>query len=244
MDEITIKKIEIEDLLRKNSNNLKRVRYIKLIPVFILTYLLVLILFYFPGLSKDTFDVAIKVCAAEDEVQLTKDFISFKLNANQIDGGNDSSKCFINYNLNLKCEGDNIETIVYTCSNQDVNVNNRLSAAAYYVENISVPANEFSKYSKEDDFIFGYKAEGVGVASITKLIGNSYTVNYDNQYNKEYGLVLAGTVDENGIYHFNDTKIKVDITLKDGSTHHKELAIDSSSIKKFGSKIRIRITNR
>jgi hypothetical protein len=241
MDNINVKNIEIGELLRKNSNKVARIRCIKVIPVFLLICLLVFNLIYFPSFSGHTSSITIKVYAAEDEIQLTNDFISFNLNANQIDGGNDSSHCFINYNINFKCEGENIKTITYTCSDQNVNVNNRLSATAYFVENISVPADEYSMYIGDDNFIFGYKAEEVDVAVITKLIGNSYSVNYDNQNNKLYGLVLAGTVDNNGKYQLNNTIIKVDITLKDGSEQHKRIVINSNSIKEFGSEIQIRI---
>jgi hypothetical protein len=173
-------------------------------------------------------NITIKAFAAENEIQLSKDLISFKLNAVPINGAIDSVHSYINYNLYFKCEGENIKTITYTCSDQKINRYNRSTANAYYVENISVPVDDFSKEIKADNCIYGGYGEGEDLASITKLIGNTYTVDYHNQADKQYGIVLAATVDEKGTYKVYSTKIKVDITLKDGSIQHKDLQIISS----------------
>lgn len=229
MDEITTKKIEIDDLVKKNSRKLARKKYGKWISVVVVVCLLTFNLIPILELPGQVPDITIKVYAAEKETQLTKKFISFDIDGKQINGGTNSSHYFINYNLNLRCEGENIDTITYTCSDQIININNRLSAKAYYVDNISVPASDYSKYINEDDFIFGYKVEVEDTAKITKLIGNSYTVNYDNQNNRQYGLVLAGDINKDGKYEFNETVIKIDITLKDGSIQHKKIVLNPTN---------------
>ncbi len=239
MDEIIADKIEFNDLLRKNVNKVNKYKFIKEISVCIIVCILIVNLYPFTNFSQHTPNIIIKAYAAEKDIPLTNDFINFSLDANKINGGLDSNRCFVNYNLYFQCEGDNISTITYTCSDQNINVSNRLNATAYYVENTSVPAYEYSNYISNRNFIFGYKAEGEDIAKITKLIGNSYTVDYKNQNNKQYGLVLAGSVDVNGRYQFDDTIIKVDITLNDNTTQHKKLIIKGS--KGSFSEVQIRI---
>jgi hypothetical protein len=239
MDEIRIRTIEPDELLRKQSKKVFQKKYIKLISSFILIFTLIFCINHF-NFFGHSINSTIKVYAADNKIELTKDFINIKLNASPVDGGSDSSDCFINYNLNLVCEGDNITTITYTCSDQIINRNNRSSAAAYFVENINVPKSEYSRYLKADNFIYGYQAEGTATAKVTMLIGNSYIDRYDNQNNKQYGLVLTGRIDKNGTYQLDNTIILIEITLKDGSIEHKKLMVSPSKEDPYSS-IKLRI---
>lgn len=101
-------------------------------------------------------------------------------------------------------------------------------ALAYYVENYDMPVNEYKNKKideMDENFIFGGYGVGEKIAHITKLIGSSYSVTYEDQENKQYGLIASATVDNDGKYYFNDIIIKVDICMKDGSHQYKRLLI-------------------
>ncbi|MGB8453712.1 MAG: hypothetical protein WCD89_15480 [Anaerocolumna sp.] len=229
MLEIEVKKIKIEELLNKKTKRVNKLRTVKFIPIL---FGIVLTLFFI-DFSKKSPEIIINVYAAENEITLTKDFVNFELNAmpligaSTLDKQGHESDSFVNYNINFICKDENIKTITYTCTNQVVTRNNRLDADAYYVENIRMPIEEYTKLdlSQEDNFIFSYHEQGETTENITKLIGNSYTVSYAEQTNKQYGLVIAATTDEDGNYYVNDIIIKVDIEMEDGSVQHKKILI-------------------
>ncbi len=148
---------------------------------------------------------------------------------------------FVNFNINFICKGENINTLTYTCTYQIVTLDNRLNAEAYYVENLTMPIEEYTKLIRrhDDNFVFGYYGQGETTAKITKLIGNSYTVPYEDQSNKQYGLIMAATTDADGNYHVNDIIIKLDIKMSDGSTQYKKILI--KPLKDAFSEFQIRV---
>lgn len=178
--------------------------------------------------------ISVTVYAAEKEgVQLTKDFVDIKMNANMnygeysVDSDGKAVNPEVNYNIYVKCEGQDIESITYSTTDKEITRNNLGSTSAYYVENLTMPVGEYKKtnWQKDETFLSGFYGVYENEASVTKLIGNSYTVTYENQMNKQYGLVVNSTVDEESKFHFEDFSIKVNITLKDGSSFQKELIV-------------------
>ena len=164
---------------------------------------------------------------AENEMQLTNSYANFNVDVMPMDGGINNGIGYVNSNIYFKCEGKDIKSITYTCSDQVINKNNRYNAVAYYVENMIIPRNKFNEYSKNNNFIYGSYTPGEDTANITNIIGNSYSVNYENQNNKQYGLVIAATVDNTGCLKIKDATIKIDVHFTDGSIHHKNVILKS-----------------
>lgn len=233
MESIYVKKLTINELLDKKDNTIK-------LKVKSLTYaLLGVLIIFFVSQSKKP-EIIITAYAAEKEIQLTDKFIDIKLNSKPIYGQADQdNSCFINFDLYFKCEGQNIESISYTCSDQIISMDNYESAKAYYVENLIIPASEYKYYINANNFIYGYHMPGDNSANITKLIGETYSVNYEDQ-NNQYNLIIAGVVDNAGIFHINDTTIKIAVKLIDGTIKYKNLIIKSE--KDVLSDIQIRIS--
>jgi len=148
----------------------------------------------------------------------------------------------VNFNINFACKGENIESITFSCNDQAVTINNRLHAAAYFVENITIPTDEYQNYrlGTDTNFIYGFYGDNENTASVTKLIGNTYTVSYEEQGKNQYGLVVAASVDETGNYQTDKLTIQVDIKMTDGSSLHKE--IDMKPLKDAFEGFQIRVS--
>lgn len=78
------------------------------------------------------------VYAAENsEVQLTKEFVTIKttaelfLGSSSLDSKGNYLDSKVNYNINFICEGQNIRTITYACSDKKLTRANMSSATAY-----------------------------------------------------------------------------------------------------------------
>lgn len=247
IDEIPVRKFEVGEL--KNNyiriNHTRKIIRHRLIPAFLILCLAICCIFLFPGLPNQDSDISITAYAAEQEAILSKDYIRFNLAANLMDGGTsiddegNNYNSYVNFNLNFLCEGKDLETLTYTCSEKNITRSNRSSASAYYVENLTVPLKEFGTQMKNNDSLYGYYGEGETTARITKLIGNSYSVTYDDQKKLPYGLVIAADVDENNNYRIKDIIIKLDITMKDGSVKHKRIKIEAAKDALSGIQIRI-----
>lgn len=244
MSEIKVNKFTPEELIKKKNLKVKKFRFVKLIPVLCGIIFAVSLLDF----NRKSPDISINVYAAEKETTLTNDFINFDLNAIPLIGSSNLDEqgkmynSFVNYNINFICEGENIESITYTCTDQAVTRGNKWKADAYYVENLTIPAEEYENHNWKsyDGFISGYRFGDEANAVVTKLIGNSYTVTYQNQTEKQYGLVMAATTDEEGNYLVKALTVKIDITMTDGSLVHKEILIKPSDDDAF-SKFQIRV---
>ncbi len=108
-------------------------------------------------------------------------------------------------------------------------LNNRRSAPAYYVENLEMTVDEY-KNNNYENMIYSYYAIEMDIARVARLIGNSYSVAYENQSGIQYGLIMAATYEMVGnryYYRINDTIIKVDILFDDGSVQHKKILMKS-----------------
>lgn len=243
MSEIKVKNMKTEDLLKKNSSKTRKLRVVKLIPILFSVIFAVILM----DVYRDTPDISINVYAAEKEITLTKDFIDLQLTANPligsstIDSKGNKYDSFVNYNINFACKGENIETITFTCNDQTVTMNNRLRADAYFVENINIPTDEYNNYKlgTDADFIYGFYGENEDTASVTKLIGNTYTVAYEEQGKSQYGLVIAASVDETGNYQTDKLTIQVDIKMTDGSSLHKDIVMKPLEDAFEGFQIRV-----
>lgn len=223
MDEIEVRRFKVEELINKDNKKSPKNKVVKFAFAYILIGILVLNII----LPKNNSKIILTVYAADEEIMLSKDFVNFNLNASFILGMSESKSKygFVGCNINFKCEGQDIKTITYICSDQTIDRNNRENASAYYVENLDVPIEDAKNYQNDNDYIYGYTVQGEKTSHITKIIGSSYSVDYKDQNNKQYGLVIAATIDENDNYIINDTIINIEIQLKNGSIQYKKLMI-------------------
>lgn len=260
MKEIPVNSAEVQEALQKRVNKngkqvelassftCQRLKFKKSIPAYAVIAILIItfILSYDMPMNKPK--ITITASAAETgETQLSNKFVTFKTDTTlknasaTIDKLGNYSDANINYNIRFLCEGQNIETITYTCSDMDITRDNSSKASAYYVENITMPVDEYlnSDWKNDETFLNGFYGQGEEEAYLTKMIGSSYTVTYDEQLNKQYGLVIAATVDEDENYHFEDLTIHLEIKMADGSIQHKKLLLHPG--KDAFSEVEIRI---
>jgi hypothetical protein len=106
-----------------------------------------------------------------------------------------------------------------------------------------MPVKDYLNYDsdKDENMLNGYYGNGEEKAKITRLIGNSYTVSYDNQMNKQYGIVIAAKVnqDNNNFYYIKDQIIHVVFHMKDGSIAKKKIILHQD--KDFDFMISIKV---
>jgi hypothetical protein len=236
MNEIFVDTAKIQASLQNKLNKEERNGMKKVVPSFAILAVLMVVFIFLQGIPATEPIILMTVYAAENsEVQLTKEFTNIKTTADlfvgssalDTQGNHFDSK--VNYNINFICEGQDIIAITYACSDTKVTRADISSAAAYYVENITMPVEEYRKYKMNEDeqFLSGFYGEGEKEAHVTRLIGEAYTVPYENQMSKQYGLVVAAEVDAEENYHFDDFAIHVEIELKDGSIIKKILLVHS-----------------
>lgn len=227
MDEIKVKMYSLEELLTKNK---KRSRITK-IRKFSLAYALITLIFIHLLMQETLYGhnttITVTAYAAENAIELSKDFANFELSALPLDGGTNSTYSYVNYNINFLCEGKDIKSITYTCFDQEVTRSNRTSASAYYVENMIIPLDEYSDTIQDNRFLYGYYVPGGKTANVRRLIGNSYSVNYEDQNDIQYGLIIAAK-DDDYRYSIEETVIKLDIHFNNGSVQHRKIIIKSS----------------
>jgi hypothetical protein len=228
MNELSTTKYTFDELLVKKHKRRTTTRVTRYSLSFALCAVVIASLFLYNTLSGHNIAITVTAYAAENTVELSNKFVDFELSAMPVDGSANDYNCYINYNLFFRCEGQDIKSITYTCSDQEVTRNNRAGASAYYVENMILPLNEYSNQMQENDFLYGYYAPGEDTAHMTRLIGNSYTVSYEDQNTIQYGLIIAATSDHSFQYSIEETVITLDIYFNDGSVQRKEIIIKSS----------------
>ncbi|MBP1756960.1 MAG: hypothetical protein H6Q59_3358 [Firmicutes bacterium] len=238
MKEIPVDTTELEAKLyeriktRDKINNKNKVK--RTVPALAMAFVLLISFFIWNSNLFVIPDITMKVYAAEQEiVSLSKEFVTINSLAQPFYGGytvdpdGSFSDANITYNIHLLCEGEGIDTITYSCSEEKITRNNRSGAKAYYVENVTLPVEEYNNSAKDrgDDFICGFYGEGEATATIIRMIGSSYTVAYNNQENINYGLVVAATVEKEREFHCEDLLLTAKINMTDGSVITKKLLV-------------------
>ncbi|MFA9462711.1 MAG: hypothetical protein ACERKN_00305 [Velocimicrobium sp.] len=139
--------------------------------------------------------------------------------------GNENSTGSINFDLNFKCDGENIKDITYQLSNQTISRENKEKALAWFAENASYNTNYNSLYKDDKDVYRVYRNDTTHIYYVTKMIGNAYTVRYENQDDKNYALELNLFKDDNNNLTAKNFTITVTITLNDGTTLEKHILV-------------------
>ncbi|MBD5462574.1 MAG: hypothetical protein HDR24_05875 [Lachnospiraceae bacterium] len=134
-----------------------------------------------------------------------------------------------NINLSFYFDGKNIDVITLTCSDTEISRKNLKSQSAYFVENIPFDSNMYlqmmKEYESKENFLNIISSESFSV--ITMLIGNSYSILYNEQDAWQYGIVLHAYKTKNGTYAITETIINVDILLENGKTVQRRIKIDA-----------------
>lgn len=234
MDVIKIDRLHTPQELYLRMDRRNRTMKRKLIPSTVLLTLVVVACIVHSNISASSSNIVVMVYAAEQEkTLLTEELISINPNAQAYVGsistdtqGNDYVEK-MDYNINFICEGDNIEEITYICADKEITRDTVKSVPAYYVENMKLPVEEYKqlKLYQDDTFLFGFYAPGEELANLTKLIGTSYTVPYEEQNSKEYGLIVNASDDQKDYNRFDDLIITMKIKMKNGTYQYKQIKL-------------------
>jgi hypothetical protein len=228
LEEKLYERIKIRDKIN-NKNKMKRA-----IPAFATVFVLLISFFIWNSNPFVIPTITMKVYAAEQGiVNLSKDFVTIASLAQPFYGGyavgpdGSISDANITYNIHLLVEGEGVDSITYSCSEEEITRDNRSGAKAYYVENITLPVEEYKNSAKDrgEDFICGFYGEGEATATIIRMIGSSYTVDYNDQENINYGLVVAATIEKEREFHCEDLQLTASINMTDGSVITKKLLV-------------------
>ena len=234
MDEIQLDTEILANRISKRMEQKNVISQKRIVAAVVMVAVIIACINYLPEFWITEPSFTMTVYAAENEgVELNKEFMDIKANINPFIGGYSQDdqgnyvNSDINSNITIKVEGLDIAEITYTCTDTIITRGNRRSVPAYFVENITIPLEEYNHtlWSKNEMWIYGLYGEGDTEAKVTQLIGNSYSVAYEEQMNIKYGLVINTSVDENQKFHFEDFTIAVGIKMKDGTVYHKKLLV-------------------
>lgn len=129
----------------------------------------------------------------------------------------------INFDLNLKCEGENIKNITYKLSDKAISIADRHEVVAWFAENTSYDT-ETNLIPMDDENVYESYSYN-NKRSVTKMIGNLYSVDYENQNDKHYALVISLDKDDEGNFIADNFTITVMLTLTDGTTLKKQISV-------------------
>ncbi|MDF2587513.1 MAG: hypothetical protein K0S41_1354 [Anaerocolumna sp.] len=232
MNEITVNTSDVALIVNNKLYQSIKSKQNQIMPMISTIIALSLILVLISHMYKNNPTISITVYAKEQgEIDLSNKYVlveadaAFFLGGSSIDNQGNYYDSSVNYNLKFNCVGENIKYITYTCSDKKVTRDNRQKASAYYVENKTTVGGDFYQLHKDDTFLYGFLDQGTNEAHITYLVGSSYTVLYDEQFDKQYGLVVPAEVDEYGNYHVKDLVVNMMIHMKDGSRQTKKIKI-------------------
>ncbi len=140
--------------------------------------------------------------------------------------GKNSETGSVNFDLNFKCEGKNIRKITYQLSDKTISRENRSEAVAWFAENDDSYGTIPDSTSNEDVSVYrSYRDNTNHTCYVTKMIGNSYSVDYENQNDKQYALEINLFQNEKGELEAKKFTITVILTLDDGSTLEKHILV-------------------
>lgn len=234
MEDIEANTTTIENRVLCKLEQKRLFNYNKIVASLLATAMVLLFISIYPKLNINEPSITMTVYAAEnDGVVLTNTFIDIKTNASFLNGGYSTDNqgnvwdAKVNYNIILRCEGKDIDSITYSTSDKEITRESNLSGIpAYFIENLEMPIDEFldTRWGKDDKFLFGGGYTET-IAHVSKLVGSSFTVNYNDQMNEKYGLLINCTVDTQDVYHFENFTINMAIKMKDGKVYNKQLLV-------------------
>lgn len=131
----------------------------------------------------------------------------------------------VNFDLNFKCEGRNIKNITYKLSDKIITRDNRGEAVAWFAENIQYNTVLNLKQDNDKSVYRILSSNQKSTYFVTKMIGNFYCVDYENQNDKHYSLEINLSKDDKGKLTAKEFTITVILTLDDGTTLEKHILV-------------------
>ena len=230
-------KLRFQNTIDEKMKHIKIVHphnFNKKILVCVMSFILIFVLVNFIPLTKgdiSKFTITVYASDLNKELFLSKTPITLST-SNQFNiqaitnEGKDSETGSINFDLNFKCEGKNIRKITYQLSDKTISRENRGEAVAWFAENDDSYGTFPDSTSNEDVSVYrSYRDNTNHTCYVTKMIGNSYSVDYENQNDKQYALEINLFQNEKGELEAKKFTITVILTLDDGSTLEKHILV-------------------
>lgn len=187
----------------------------------------------------------ISVYAADSKIiSLSDEPVEFDLSSlpDYIDYFPDEGKGQLNINLFFRLEGENIDEVTISCAKHRITRNNLKDEPVYFVENLERnTSDDYQLILQEmkDDESFLRQLTGSDKTYITKLVGASYTVPYEKQEEKQYGLVMNTAKGTDGTFSIGETILDVIVQYQNGRTGTGKIKIAASDDISRGIVIRL-----
>lgn len=140
----------------------------------------------------------------------------------------------INYNLSFQCVGENIKNITYKLSDKEITRENRGDVVAWFAENYSHSVRNFNYENEKSNYRIIQENDNL---IVTKMIGSSYTVDYENQNNKQYLLEINLNSDDKGNLTAENFIINVIITMNNGKILEKQILVNPLEVEQSDNNI-------
>lgn len=250
MNEISIDTEKVKNRFRetKDKNTYKCLNYKKLAFVFIMPIILIFTVSIFSFFNTESIpNITLKVYAADSSEEKSLSRIPVVLNTlhqpnmqSITNKGKTDETGSVTYNLSFQCIGENIKSITYKLSDKEITRENRGEAVAWfaesckyysYFESIADPENTL-----HDKSIY-LKIREFDNLMVTKMIGSSYTVDYENQNDKQYLLEINLNSDGKGKLVAKNFIINVIITMNSGKTVEKQIFVKPLEVEQSHNEI-------
>ncbi len=142
----------------------------------------------------------------------------------------ESDEGWVNTELSLEVEGKDLDSIIVSCSKDIIKRNNLSEVNAYFIKYTKMQKSVYDRNFKEieanDDFLGCTRDEKY--VTFMSLIGNSCTINYNEQENLDYGLTISGNSNNKDQFVIKEMILDVTINYLDGTVQTDKIKIDAS----------------
>lgn len=228
-------KSRFEETKEKKSYQASRNKKCIFVSV-ILTALISLLFNFNKANDKNISDYSFSVFASSREMEktlsdipiiLTNEFKMMEVS----NMGNEYAEGSINFDLNFRCMGENISKITYKLSDKLISCENRYKYEAWFAEN-----SPYDITANSDKSVYMRLGKvGEKYSFVKKMIGSSYTVNYENQNDKNYELEIQLKPDKEGNMTAKEFIITAVITLNDGMKIEKHILVHPLKYRTSGN---------
>lgn len=230
MDSIIVKKCTLEELEYKLNKKRQRKKS-TFIAMAVISSLLIIAIPSVLLPMEDSFMVAV-YAADGQKAELSKGQDHFKLDLfpSMVEYYPESDQGIVNTELTFEFEGEDIDSITLSCSEKIIERDDLATVNAYFTKyskiKKSVYKNEIEVIESQDNFL-GCKYDEDEVTVMT-LVGNAYTVEYNEQNLFKYGLTMNVKSNKNNEYSTEELILDIKINHLDGRTQYKKIRIDAT----------------
>jgi hypothetical protein len=215
-------KLRFEKEINEKSKDKRTCNYIFKRPILTCLVLCILIFTFtfmivLSGGNASNFTITVYASVKNDNLVLSDTPITLSTSSQfNMQGIENDEAGSVKFDLNLICKGDNIEKITYKLSDKIITKENRGEAVAWFAESDSYIIGSGSENIKDERIYESYSYDNK--CFLTKMVGNAYSVEYENQNNKNYALVLSLNKNNKGNFTAQDFTITVNILFNDGTS--------------------------